>query len=81
MGGHWSYKVKLKDSDGKTIAKFDLDQEKWKPFAEKVSSKLNKKLIGNGDPPLSNWIILGLEHVTSPDHTQGGMQSILSEEN
>ena len=26
MGGHWSYKVKLKDSDGKTIAKFDLDQ-------------------------------------------------------
>ena len=45
MGGHWSYKVKLKDSDGKTIAKFDLDQEKWKPFAEKVSSKLKKKLI------------------------------------
>jgi len=45
MGGYWSYKVKLKDSDGKTIAKFDLDKEKWKPFAEKVSSKLNKKLI------------------------------------
>ena len=45
MGGHWSYKVKLKDSDRKTIAKFDLDKEKWKPFAEKVSSKLNKKLI------------------------------------
>ena len=40
-----AYKVKLKDSDGKTIAKFNLDREKWKPFAEKVSSKLNKKLI------------------------------------
>tara|TARA_B100000900_G_C20288239_1_gene597006 strand:- start:189 stop:335 length:147 start_codon:yes stop_codon:yes gene_type:complete len=45
MGGQWSYKVKLKDSDGNTIAIFDLDKERWKPFAEKLSSKLNKKLI------------------------------------
>ena len=45
MGGQWSYKVKLEDSDGNTIARFDLVKEKWKPFAEKLSSKLNKQLI------------------------------------
>jgi len=60
MGGHWSYKVELKDSDGKTIAKFDLDKEKWKPFAEKVSSKLNKKLI-EGKWLKSNLVVF---HIT-----------------
>ena len=45
MSGNWSHKVKLLDSNGKKIAIFDLDEVKWKPFAEKISKKLNKKLI------------------------------------